>query len=79
MTVDPLDAVPCRPWTLQLEVEHLGGPPFDLDRHGEAVEAEIFDLLRDVVLHLSGGTSVRIETHLRRTGDETLPELEAQP
>jgi len=66
------DLVPCRPWRLTLEVEHLGGPPFELDRHGEAIETEIIERLADVVVHLAGGTSVRVETYMDRTTDMEL-------
>ena len=68
------DLVTCRPWRLTLEVEHLGGPPFDLDRHGEGVENAVIERLADCVVHLGGGTSVRIETYMDRT-----TEVEIQP
>jgi hypothetical protein len=76
VTTETEDSVPCRPWTLTLEVEHLEGPSFDLDQHGDDIEDVIINLLRDVVIDLDGGTSVRIETHVHRIGDETLLEGE---
>jgi len=63
--------VPCRPWTLTLEGGHLGGPSFDLDRHGESVENATIERLADCVVHLGGGTVVRVETCMDRTDLET--------
>ena len=62
----PVAAAP-RPWILTLEVVHLSGPAFDLDQHSESVETEIIKRLADVVLHLGGRTTVRIETYMDRT------------
>ncbi len=64
---DAVDRVPCRPWTLTLEVVHLEGPPFDLDQHGDMVEELIHRALRDMTLRLPGGTVIRIESHMRRS------------
>ena len=69
MTAETEGPVPCRPWTLILEVAHLHGPAFDLDQHGGDVETAIIDRLRDVVVDLDSGTSVRVETYLHRTED----------
>ncbi|QMU69162.1 hypothetical protein [Streptacidiphilus sp. P02-A3a] len=55
------------PWTLTLEVVHLDGPPFDLDRHSESVETEIIRRLADVVIPLNDQTTIRIETYMDRT------------
>ena len=76
MTTETEDSVPCRPWTLTLEVEHVAGLPFDLDRHGDDVEAEVTERLHDV-FDLSGGTRVRVDAYIHRSGDEPL--MEAQP
>jgi len=55
-----------RPWVLTPEVVHLSGPAFDLDQHSETIETEIIKRLADVVLDLSGRTTVRIETYMDR-------------
>ncbi len=67
-----------RPWALVLEVVHLDGPPFDLDRHGERIETAIFELFANCVVHLGGGTKVRVETYMHRTADMPLLDPEAQ-
>jgi hypothetical protein len=69
---------PLRPWTLTPEIVHLSGPPFELDQHAEAVVTEIVDRLADVVVHLPGGTRVRIETYMD-TIDAPVHGLEAHP
>jgi len=61
----PAPAAP-RPWILTLEVVHLSGPAFDLDQHSESVETAIIKRLADVVLHLGGRTTVRMETYMDR-------------
>lgn len=66
---------PVRPWTLTLEVVHLGGPAFDLNQHGETVAADIAGRLADIVIDLPGGTRIRIETYM----DTTDTTVEAHP
>lgn len=72
---DATDQVPCRPWTLTLEVTHLDGPPFDLDQHGAAAEGMVTRALGDMTLRLPGGTTVRVESHIDRRGLTTALEI----
>lgn len=66
MSIDAVEQVPCRPWTLTLEVVHLDGPQFDLDRHGRAVEEMIISSVCDLVYRLADGTVIRIESYMGR-------------
>jgi hypothetical protein len=77
MTTDTDDnPAPYVPWSVTLEVDHLNGPPFNLDQHANEAEDRLTAELDNMIISLAGGTRIRVGIHAITRNTDTATEVQ---